>query len=303
MAMIAVSTPEDADVRLDARHFDAHYYANCCGRPYSRDEEWLRFFGTIAERITTDIHPSSVLDAGCAIGLLVETLRDRGVDAEGIDLSDYAIAQGHASIAPYLRVGSIADEFPRRYDLIVSIEVLEHMPPDQAEATVANFCRHTDDILFSSSPSDFGEATHVNVRPPEYWAELFARHGFIRDLDYDAGFIVAWAVRFRRRHDPVPRIVRDYERALARTTLERNELRMQVLRFDRETVALATETPALREELARVNRQLLETQADLAESRDRVFHMERSVFWRVRDLWQSAKAVLRPGTPRGRQGR
>ncbi|MDQ3486886.1 MAG: class I SAM-dependent methyltransferase [Acidobacteriota bacterium] len=298
-----MSTPEDADVQLDARHFDAHYYANCCGRPYSRDEEWLRFFGTIAERINADIRPARVLDAGCAIGLLVETLRDRGVAAEGIDLSDYAIEQAHPPVRPYLRVGSIADELPGRYDLIVSIEVLEHMPPEQADAAVANFCRHTDDILFSSSPTDYGEATHVNVRPPEYWAELFARHGFIRDVDYDAGFIVPWAVRFRRRSEPVPRIVRDYERAFARTAIERNELRAQVLRFDRETVALATETPGLREELARVNRQLLDTQADLAESKDRIFHMERSVFWRMRDLWQSAKAALRPGTPRDRRGR
>ena len=285
---------KDADVQLDATHFDAHYYANCCGRPYSRDDEWLRFFGSIADCIAADIRPVRVLDAGCAIGLLVETLRDRGIEAEGIDLSDYAIESAHAPVKPYLRVGSIAEELPGRYDLIVSIEVLEHMPPAEAEAAVANFCRHTDDILFSSSPTDFGEATHVNVRPPEYWAELFARHGFIRDVDYDASFIVPWAVRYRRRSDGIPRVVREYERVFARTAIERNELRAQVLRFDRDTVALAAETPTLRQELARVNRELLDSQAALAESKDRIFHMERSVFWRMRDLWQSAKAALRP---------
>lgn len=294
MWAIPVSTPEDAGVQLDARHFDAHYYANCCGRPYTRDEEWLRFFGTIAQRIASDLRPSRVLDAGCAIGLLVETLRERGIEAEGIDLSNYAIEKAHASVQQHLRVGSIAEELPARYDLIVSIEVLEHMPPDQAEAAVANFCRHTDDVLFSSSPTDFGEATHVNVRQPEYWAELFARHGFIRDVDYDASFIVPWAVRYRRRSEALPRIVREYERAFARTAIERNELRAQVLRFDRETIALATETPRLREELASVNRQLLDTQLALGESKDRVVHMERSVFWRMRVLWQSAKAVVRP---------
>lgn len=291
-----MSTPDDADVQLDARHFDAHYYANCCGRPYVRDEEWLRFFGTIADRIAADIRPSRVLDAGCAIGLLVETLRTRGIEAEGIDLSGYAIEQSDASVRPHLRVGSIVEELTGRYDLIVSIEVLEHMPPDQAAAAVGNFCRHADDILFSSSPTDFGEATHVNVRPPEYWAELFARHGCIRDVEYDASFIVPWAVRYRRRAEGLPRIVREYERAFARSAIERNELRAQVLRFDRDTVALATETPRLREQLARVNRQLLETQAALAESRDRVYHMERSVFWRVRELWQSVRAALRLGT-------
>ena len=303
MSMIAVSTPEDADAQLDARHFDAHYYANCCGRAYSRDEEWLRFFATIAERIASDIRPCRVLDAGCAIGLLVETLRDRGIDAEGIDLSDYAIEHAHAPVRPHLRIGSIADELQAQYDLIVSIEVLEHMPPDQADAAVANFCRHTDDVLFSSSSSDFGEATHVNVRPPEYWAELFARHGFIRDVDYDASFIVPWAVRFRRRSEPLPRIVREYERGFARTSLERNELRGQMLRLERERAALAEETAGLREELARVNRELLDTQMRLAESKDRIFHMERSVFWRLRGLWQSAKGALGSETSRDRRER
>jgi SAM-dependent methyltransferase len=303
MSKIPVSTPRDADVQLDARHFDAHYYANCCGRPYSRNDEWLQFFGTIAERIASDIRPVRVLDAGCAIGLLVETLRDRGVEAEGIDLSDYAIEHAHASIKPYVRVGSIVEELPGRYDLIISIEVVEHMPADQAEAAVANFCRHTDDVIFSSSSTDFGEATHVNVQPPEYWAELFARHAFIRDLDYDAGFIVPWAARYRRRSEPIPRIVREYERAFARTAVERNELRSQVLRFDRETIALAGETPRLRDELVRVKRELLDTQAALAESKDRVFHMERSVFWRMRNVWQSARATLRPLSADDKRGR
>ena len=301
----AISNPPAT--QLNATHFDAHYYANCCGRPYKRDEDWLRFFGTIAERIRSEIAPARVLDAGCAIGLLVETLRDRGIDAEGIDLSDYAIGQAHSSVQPHLRVGSITDEFPARYDLIVSIEVLEHMPAAAAEAAVDNFCRHTDDVLFSSSPTDFGEATHVNVRPPEYWAELFARHGFIRDVDYDASFILPWAVRYRRRADPLPRIVREYERAFARMVVERNELRGQVLHFDRDIISLATEAPKLREQLAAVTRQLgeqlaavngqlQEVQLALAQSRDRVFHMERSVFWRMRDLWQSAKAALTPGS-------
>ena len=285
-----------ASVETGASHFDAHYYANCCGRPYERDDVWLRFFGTIAARIVRDIAPARALDAGCAIGLLVETLRDLGVDAEGLDVSDYAIARAHPSVRPYLRVGSITDELDGRYDLIVSIEVVEHMPPGDAEAAVANICRHTDDVLFSSSPTDFAEPTHVNVRPPEHWAEMFATHGFLRDLEYDASFILPWAVRYRRRSEPVTRVVREYERAFARTAIERNELRAQVLRFDREVMQLAADAPRLREQLATANTQLRDTELALMESKDRVFHMERSVFWRLRELWQSAKSAVRPGS-------
>ena len=104
------------------------YFTHGCGAPYRRDEHWTRFFGGIADHLVSSIQPRRVLDAGCALGLLVEALRDRGVDAEGIDLSSYAIANVHAPIKPFCRHGSIADEFPARYDLIVSIEVVEHMP-------------------------------------------------------------------------------------------------------------------------------------------------------------------------------
>jgi hypothetical protein len=111
-------------------------------------------------------------------------------------------------------VGSILDPFPRRYDLIVCIEVLEHLSARDAERAVANFVEFTDDVLFSSTPKDFKETTHFNVQPPEWWAELFARHGFYRDVGFDASFITPWAARFRRLKGPVARVVGDYERRL-----------------------------------------------------------------------------------------
>ena len=94
-------------------------------------------------------------------------------------------------------------------DLITCIEVVEHMPELEAQKAIANFCQHSDDILFSSTPFDYREATHFNVHPPEYWAELFARQGFLRDVDFEATFLTPWAVRFRRTQPPLPRLVRE----------------------------------------------------------------------------------------------
>jgi glycosyltransferase involved in cell wall biosynthesis len=197
-----------------AQVYDAHYFAHYCGRPYQRDEEWLRFFDLIAERICTDVRPNTVLDAGCAMGFLVECLRRRGVQAFGIDISQYAIDNVHSDVQQYCWIGSVTDPFPQRYDLIVCIEVLEHLPSTEAEITLRNLCRHADDILFSSTPNDFKEATHLNVQPPEYWAELFAHEGFFRDLDFDGSIITPWAVRFRRYSLPIGRIIAAYERRM-----------------------------------------------------------------------------------------
>ncbi|MFN2150176.1 MAG: class I SAM-dependent methyltransferase, partial [Anaerolineales bacterium] len=144
-----------------SKMFDAYYYAHGCGElPYQRNSAWLEMFENIAKRIAQDIQPKTVLDAGCALGFLVEGLRKQNVDAYGVDISEYAIENVHESIKPYCRQGSITEPFPQKYDLIVTIEVLEHMPKDQAEAAVANLCAHTDDVLFSSSPFDYKEPTH-----------------------------------------------------------------------------------------------------------------------------------------------
>ncbi len=209
-----------------ARVYDADYYAHGCGRPYRRDEVWLAFFREVA---VESIQPASALDAGCAMGFLVETLRQRGVDAEGVDVSDYAIGQAHESIRDHVRVGSVTEPFGRRYDLITCVEVLEHMPPAEAPAAIANLCAHADDILFSSSPEDLEELTHLNVRPPEHWAELFARQGFYRDLDFDASFLTPWAMRFRKGDAPdaARRALAGYERRLYQIERE-NRTRREV---------------------------------------------------------------------------
>ncbi|MBN1872986.1 MAG: glycosyltransferase [Anaerolineae bacterium] len=195
--------------------YDAHYYAHNCGEiAYKREAPWLDFFDQVAERIVKDIQPKTVLDAGCAIGLLVEALRRRGVEAFGIDISEYAIQNVHPDIQPYCRVGSITEPFSQTYDLIVSIEVLEHMSPQDSELAVRNFCEYSDDVLFSSSPLDYKEVTHFNVNPPDYWTALFARQGFFRDVDFNASFITNWAVRFRKTSEPIYRVILPYERRL-----------------------------------------------------------------------------------------
>ena len=89
-----------------SRTFDSYYFAHGCGRPYQRDELWLNMFNDIAEHIVDRMAPSCVLDAGCAMGFLVEALRKRGVEAHGIDISAYAIQNVHREILSYCRVAS-----------------------------------------------------------------------------------------------------------------------------------------------------------------------------------------------------
>ncbi len=230
--------------------FDAYYYSTGCGHlPYERNQAWLAQFDQFAQRIIDLIQPHTVLDAGCALGMLVETLRHRGVEAWGIDISEYAIQNVASDMQPYCQVGSITEPFGRRYDLIVTIEVVEHMPQADSEAAVANLCRHSDDIIFSSSPFDYKEVSHFNVQPPEYWAELFACQGFYRDVDFDASFITPWAARFRRKQEPMPRLVRDYERKFWLLWKENHDMRSLTSEMRSELAEKTQELHALRSQL------------------------------------------------------
>jgi GT2 family glycosyltransferase len=167
--------------------------------PYDRRcGHWLEFFGFIADRVTAEIGPKKVLDVGCAKGFLVEALRDRGIEAFGIDISEYAISEVRADIRPYCRVASAVDPFDDQYDLIICIEVLEHLTEEEGRQALANIRRSSGDVLFSSTPDDFEEPTHVTVRPRFYWIEQFAEHGLYLDVVFDAGFIAPHAMRFRK---------------------------------------------------------------------------------------------------------
>jgi|GEM_PF-1329422 len=227
----------------DAKFYDEYYFKHCCGAPYARTTEWLQLFAGIAEAIVRKIGPATVLDAGCAMGLLVEALRARGVEAFGIDVSEYAIARVRDDLKPFCRRVSVLEPLPQRYDLIVCIEVLEHLPAQDCERAVDNLCRVSDDLLFSSSPLDYREATHFNVQPPEYWAGLFALNGFVRDLDFDASFIAPWAMRFRRNSEPMYRMVQNFERTLWHLRQEIQDLRGLTVEMRDQLAALDQERP------------------------------------------------------------
>jgi len=205
--------------------FDEYYFQHNCGIPYRRDEVWLKLFEGIAQKIVDDFAPKTALDAGCAFGFLVESLRKRGVEAFGLDISEYAIKNVHESVKPYCWVGSVTEPFPQRYDLITCIEVLEHLPKNEAEEAVKNFCAHTNVVIFSSTPYDYKEATHINIQPVEYWVEQFSHYQFYRDIDTDVSYITKWAVKFVRCDKTISQLIRDYERKFWRLWSENVDLR------------------------------------------------------------------------------
>ncbi len=66
----------------------------------------------------------------------------------------------------------------RRFDLVQSLEVAEHLPEHFADRFVDDLTAHGDVILFSAAVPHQGGEHHVNEQPPEYWRRRFATHGY-----------------------------------------------------------------------------------------------------------------------------
>ena len=181
------------------------FYDSFCGEDYSNTELWENHFSAIADRIVEYFLPKTVLDAGCANGYLVRALREKGVDAYGVDISSYAIESADAELRKYLNVQSLTEplpkHFPEKYDLVVTIEVLEHMQPEDGALAIKRLCSYSDAVLFSSTPHDLDNKTHVNVQQAEYWAKQFADNSFYRNLIQTTDFITPWAMLFHKMDD------------------------------------------------------------------------------------------------------
>lgn len=213
---IANTAKDSAACLYGAEYYDG--YGRLGPVPYTRENpQWLRFFGKVAEHIVRNLAPRTLLDVGCAKGFLVECLRDRGVEAFGFDVSEYAISSVRADIRPFCWVGSATELIKEHYDLIACIEVCEHLAEADAKETIRQMTSHTDTILFSSTPADFTEPTHVNVRPVIDWLRLFAVFSFAPDETFDARFVSPQAMLLRRSQAPPS------DRALCRFAHERNQ--------------------------------------------------------------------------------
>ena len=81
------------------------------------------------------------LDVGCAKGYLVEALRELGLDAEGCDVSSFAVEHAAEGALGHVRLGNLLDGLPYadgQFDLVSTLEILEHLPPDAVPAALAS---------------------------------------------------------------------------------------------------------------------------------------------------------------------
>ena len=127
------------------------------------------------------IQPRSVVDVGCGTGIWLAVFRELGV-AEILGLDGAWVGEKQLRI-PRDRfiVADLTKPLPvqREFDLVVSLEVAEHLPPPHAETFVESLTRLGPVILFSAAIPFQGGTGHLNEQWPDYWADKFSRRGYL----------------------------------------------------------------------------------------------------------------------------
>jgi SAM-dependent methyltransferase len=127
------------------------------------------------------VRPRSVIDVGCGLGVWLSVFRKHGIeDVWGVD-GPY-VDRSLLEIPPDRFVPADLRNpvrQSRRFDLVVSVEVAEHLPEDRAAGFVESLTALGPVVLFSAAIPHQGGVDHLNEQWPEYWAARFAEHGYL----------------------------------------------------------------------------------------------------------------------------
>lgn len=160
--------------------YDANFYARN-----------LKFQAALAKYlapwIAENLNPRSVCDFGCGCGKLLAGIgRACGCDIIGINKDmpeNLQIPKAFFKQLNFTRGPVVLSDWVK-FDLVISLEVAEHIPVGFADTFVFNLKTYSEKyIIFSAATPGQGGVGHVNEQPHEYWHKQFIKHGFkMRDI-------------------------------------------------------------------------------------------------------------------------
>ena len=142
------------------------------------------FANRLAAWVKQELNPSSLLDIGCGPGHFVDSFRDCGIDAKGIDVDDRVYGKEH------LTYQSLFDITNESANVVVCMEVAEHIEQeleDQVVAKVVSTVGKT--LIWTAAAIGQGGIGHINCKNKNDWAEKLTRAGLVRNAEKEQQLI------------------------------------------------------------------------------------------------------------------
>ena len=136
---------------------------------------------TVVPIVLQMLQPKSVVDVGCGDGTWLSVFRELGVsDVVGLD-GDYVDRRQLQIPQDQFSAKDLSSPFdlPRTFDLAMSLEVAEHLPPQSAVCFVDSLTQLAPLVLFSAAIPLQGGTQHLNEQWPDYWAALFRARDYM----------------------------------------------------------------------------------------------------------------------------
>jgi SAM-dependent methyltransferase len=148
---------------------------------YRSRRSWTAQAAQAALPLILDLtRPRSLADIGCGTGIWLREASRLGVGRiHGIDgpwVSEELLEIPPADFRRADLSAPIRLEEP--VDVVMSLEVAEHLPADKAPLFVTNICQMAPVVVFSAAIPGQGGQHHVNEQWPSYWVDLFTAQGF-----------------------------------------------------------------------------------------------------------------------------
>lgn len=133
----------------------------------------------IKDVLGSNIH--SIIDVGCATGGLARELSIRGYQVEGIEGSSHAKKYFQHNLIHVHDLRELISDFSlyKKFDLVLSIEVAEHIEEEYSDNYIKNLDYLTNNLILitAAMPGQQGHY-HVNCQLPDYWIKKFQKYNF-----------------------------------------------------------------------------------------------------------------------------